>query len=79
MQGELGTSPHAINRFFKQNDYQTKMIITSNSERKMKRLQDNYKAYIMLGYNDIDNLWNMVHYVRITNENGYYIIHNNDN
>lgn len=77
MQGEFGTSPDAINRFFKRNGYKTKMIISSSSECKIERLQDHYKAYIILSYNDIDNLFSMVHYVSITNENGSYIIHNN--
>jgi hypothetical protein len=76
--GEFGTSPDAVNTYFQNNGYDTKMI--SGKEIKsstIEKMQDKYDTYILTTYNDSSDLTAAVHTISITkNEDGKYVMHN---
>lgn len=75
--GEFGTSPQAIDSYFEQNGYDTKMLAGDNiSSSQVSNMSKNYDTYIMTTYNNKSNLGSMIHTVSITKENGVYVVHN---
>ena len=75
--GEFGTSPYAVYNFFKKKGYDAKIITGLAKKSVIEKLQETYATYIMLAYNNKDDLGKMVHYVNVTKENRNYVIHNN--
>lgn len=75
--GEFGTSPQAIDSYFEQNGYDTKMLAGNNiSSSQVSNMSKNYDTYIMTTYNNKSNLGSQIHTVSITKENGVYVVHN---
>lgn len=75
--GEFGTSPQAIDSYFEQNGYDTKMLAGDNiSSSQVSNMSKNYNTYIMTTYNNKSNLGSQIHTVSITKENGVYVVHN---
>lgn len=77
LEGELGTSPEALNSYFEENGYDTRMLADRGiSPSNIASMAENYDTYIMTAYNDKSNLGAQVHTVNITVENGMYVVHN---
>ncbi len=75
--GVFGTSPQAIDSYFEQNGYDTKMLAGDNIlSSQVSNMSENYDTYIMTTYNNKSNFGSKIHTVSITKENGVYVVHN---
>lgn len=74
--GEFGTSPRAIERYFRQNGF---TVAVSYGEKfdEADRIGDTYHVMIATVYNDKNDITKQVHTVCITgNRNNGYVLHN---
>jgi hypothetical protein len=76
LNGEFGTSPIALYRYFKKNNYNT-LIQYSPNPNKINSMGKSYETFIATFYNDKFNISKMIHTVCITkNKNGEFTAHN---
>lgn len=84
LNGYFGTSPNALNDFFKSEGYETKMVTGSNDSASFSDLQDDYDSFVVTVYNDKSDVSHMIHTMSITREYNYvekkyeYRLHNSD-
>ena len=84
LNGYFGTSPNALNDFFKSEGYETKMVTGSNDSASFSDLQDDYDSFVVTVYNDKNDVSGMIHTMSITREYNYfdmkyeYRLHNSD-
>lgn len=76
--GFLGNNPNAIQQYFNENGYKTRLITTTN-ERDFNQLGEDYDSIIVTIYNDRDDITEKAHTVAITKYEGQYYSHNLDN
>lgn len=79
--GAFGTSPLALDRYIEISGYETDMLIGRKiNDSKLRKLQSDYRTYILTIYNDENDLGEAIHTVSITeSENdgkNRYSIHN---
>ena len=72
--GLFGTSPLSVEKYLKSNGYNT---ISSYNKEEYDNIGENYDAFIMTIYNNKFNIFEGMHFIAITKENGYFHIHNN--
>ncbi|MBE5942266.1 MAG: hypothetical protein E7264_07000 [Lachnospiraceae bacterium] len=75
--GYLGTSTESIVDYFEDNGYTTEQITGDDiTSENLQNMADEYETYIMMSYNDESSIWNNIHYMSITHEDGGYVVHN---
>ncbi|MBR1692215.1 MAG: hypothetical protein IJ711_05495 [Lachnospiraceae bacterium] len=76
--GYFGTSPDYIEAYF-QKEYERKLLsgarITAHA---LKRLSEEYAAYILTAYNDREDITKEIHTMCISGQMGKYQVHNGD-
>jgi hypothetical protein len=76
LNGEFGTSPKALYRYFKKNDYNTSITYSLN-DNKINNMGQTHDTFIATFYNDKLNIQNMIHTVCISkNKHGGFVAHN---
>lgn len=76
LNGEFGTSPMALRRYFKKNKYNTRIQYSTNPN-KINSMGKSYETFIATFYNDKLDLSKMIHTVCITkNKEGSFTAHN---
>lgn len=75
--GFLGNNPNAIQQYFNENGYKTK-VITTASPNDFNQLGKDYDAIIVTIYNNGDDITEQAHTVAITKYEGKYYSHNLD-
>jgi hypothetical protein len=76
LNGEFGTSPKALYRYFKKHKYKAMITYTSNDD-KINNIGKTHDTFIATFYNDKFNIQNMIHTVCITkNKEGQFSAHN---
>ncbi len=80
--GALGISAIAVNDYFMKNGYQTEFLSGKEiTDKSLERMDEAHNAFIIMVYNDKDNMNAAVHYMSVTKEvyiNGQvqYVLHN---
>ena len=74
LSGYFGTSIVAISEYFKKNGYQ---VMKSTKKAEYDNIGNNMKAFILMVYNDKDDITAAMHFMAITKSDGKYYVHNN--
>lgn len=74
LNGNFGTSPKAIENFFKNLNFET---FSSFNEKDCDFIGNNYHTFVFTFFNDKFNVFNQVHSICITKKNGKFFTHNN--
>lgn len=75
-QGRFGVSPLEIVRFFRSMGYRTDKYILTGKKCDIQTLPDNHKAYIMVYYNNGDDLMEQIHTIAIIRDGNTFQAHN---
>ncbi len=77
MDGYMGTAPDMLEMYFRENDYETKMISGEDiNSKNIDKLNQEYDAYIITTFNEKDNIMKQVHTMSITRLGKKYKMHN---
>lgn len=78
LDGRIGTSIMSIEQYFGVNGYETNMLYGDNlTTPNLNQMEKDYKAYLMLVYNNENDITAGMHYVSIIpNESGGYTVYN---
>ena len=74
LNGLFGTSPKAIEEYFKKNGYKT---MSSSKKANYENIAKSTDVLILTIYNNIDDITDQVHTICITKNQGKYYVHNN--
>ena len=74
LSGFFGTAPRAIEDYLKKNGFNT---ISSTKKEEYDQIGEICDALIFTFFNDINNVFNMIHTINITKTDGKFYIHNN--
>ena len=67
--GALGVSTITVNNYFMKNGYQTQFLSGKEiTDESLAKVDEEYNAFIVLAYNDADNVNAAVHFMSITKE-----------
>lgn len=77
LKGYFGTSFIGIIKYFKNNGYDYRYVCGKKiTEESLKDIEDNYKTFIFVSYNNIESISDMIHTMSITREAEGFTIHN---
>ncbi len=77
LKGYFGTSFVGILNFLKKKGYESKLFIGRKvTKENMDYLENEYGAFILLAYNNAENVADMIHYISITKEENGFVKHN---
>ena len=74
LRGIFGTSMVAIEDYFKKNGFKT---WSSTNKKDYDKIGDETDASILTVYNNVDDIFEGIHFMAITKEKGKYYVHNN--
>ena len=74
LSGVFGTAPTAIQDFFIKEGFET---INTTKEEEYDKIGENYDSFIFTFYENKNNIFEQVHVVNISKNNGKYFAHNN--
>ena len=74
LSGVFGTAPTAIKDFFVKEGFET---ISTTKEEEYDKIGQNYDSFIFTFYSNKNNIFEEVHIVNISKNNGKYSAHNN--
>jgi len=73
LNGRFGTSPRAMEEFFKKEGY----VVESHTNLSgIKELEEAYDTFILTIYNDKTNINKYVHSINISKKDGMFLVHN---
>lgn len=72
--GHFGTSMYAIEDFFKKNGFRTR---SSYVMKDYEEIANECDAFVFTMYNNVEDIFDMLHTVGISKKNGKFYIHNN--
>ena len=75
--GLFGTSPKAIEDYFRENDYKIKSLKGGSiTMDRLKNIQKDNRTFIFTAYNKKHNPFSMIHTMCVTKEKNKYVLHN---
>ena len=77
LKGYFGTSILGVINFYKKNGYDYEYVVAQNiTEENVKRIEEKYPTYVIMSYNNTENILDMIHTMSITREEKGFFIHN---
>ena len=72
--GHIGTAPQSVQEYFDSLGFKT---MSSFRRNEYDIVEKYYDVFILTKFNDIDDIYNLIHTVCITKKDGKFYVHNN--